>query len=385
MLNVIEKNKIKKMKTLLALAILIVVALTHIPVHACTAFMMSDGQRVLVGNNEDYNIPHTRVWFIPAENGHYGRVYFGYENWSPQGGMNDQGLFFDFFATKPLEVKLSKKRPKFQGPIIDTMAAECATVEDVLDLFSRYNLEFMLKFQMFVVDKTGDAAIIEGDQIIRKSGWYQVVTNFHQSKVEENRRPCEWYKSSCTQYKMAESMLTDGGIVSVAHFRDILSATHRNTLGARTSYSNIYDLKNELVYLFYLHNFDNEVVIDLTRSGFTGFQLWKGKAFLLISENTFSAGVVFAAVFKANRMGVVVGQETSGRVRFGSDPVTITLRNSKLTGSIPLAIYTLPGENPDRGVIPDIKISRSIDDYQLEQDKELEKIKELNKEDMSRS
>jgi len=51
--------------------------------------MMSDGQRVLVGNNEDYNIPHTRVWFIPAENGHYGRVYFGYDNWSPQGGMND--------------------------------------------------------------------------------------------------------------------------------------------------------------------------------------------------------------------------------------------------------------------------------------------------------
>ena len=77
------------MKTLLALAMLSVVTLAHLPGHACTAFMMSDGQRVLVGNNEDYNIPHTRVWFIPAENGHYGRVYFGYDNWSPQGGMND--------------------------------------------------------------------------------------------------------------------------------------------------------------------------------------------------------------------------------------------------------------------------------------------------------
>jgi len=250
-------------KHILALAMLIAGAFTHVSVHACTAFMMSDGERVLVGNNEDYKIPHTRVWFVPAENGHYGRVYFGYENWSPQGGMNDQGLFFDFFATKPLEVKLSKEKPKFQGPIIDKMAAECSTVKEVLDLFSRYNLEFMLKFQMFVVDKTGDAAIIEGDQIIRKSGLYQVVTNFHQSKVDEKRRPCEWYKPSCVQYKTAESMLTDGGTVSVAHFRDILSATHRNTLGARTLYSNIYDLKNELVYLYYLHNFDSEVVIDL--------------------------------------------------------------------------------------------------------------------------
>ena len=45
------------MKTLLALAILIIVTFAHIPVDACTAFMMSDGQRVFVGNNEDYNIP----------------------------------------------------------------------------------------------------------------------------------------------------------------------------------------------------------------------------------------------------------------------------------------------------------------------------------------
>ena len=81
-------------------------------------------------------------------------------------------------------------------------------------------------------------------------------------------------------------------------------------------------------------------------------------------------------------MGVVAGQETTGRIRFGSDPVTITLPNSKLKGPIPLAIYTLPGNNPDRGVIPDINVSRSIDDYNLGRDIELEKVKELIKEDM---
>jgi hypothetical protein len=90
-----------------------------------------------------------------------------------------------------------------------------------------------------------------------------VVTNFYQSKVEEDRRPCEWYKPSCTQYKTAESMLAEVETASVAHFRDILEATHRNTIYARTLYSNIYDLKSGLVYLYYLHNFDHEVVIDL--------------------------------------------------------------------------------------------------------------------------
>jgi hypothetical protein len=126
------------------------------------------------------------------------------------------------------------------------------------------------------------------------------------------------------------------------------------------------------------------VVNHQMRSPHSTANKFRGKIFLLISENTFSAGVVFAAVFKGNKMGVAIGQETSGRESFGSDPVTVTLPSSKLKGSIPLAIYTLPGNNPDRGVIPDINVSRSIDDYHLGRDKELEKVKELIKEDMSR-
>ena len=245
-------------------------------VSACTAFMMSDGDKVFVGNNEDYNIPHTRVWFIPSENGQFGRVYFGYENWSPQGGVNDQGLFFDFFATKPLEVQQSKDKPKFKGPIIDTMVATCATVEDVIEMFSQYNLEFMSKFQMFVVDKTGDAAVIEGDEIVRKSGQYQIVTNFYQSKVPENKRPCEWYRRSCQKYKIAESMINEIDTPTIDCFRDILDATHRETTFATTLYSNIYDLKEGVVHLYYLHDFENEVMFDLKE------ELKKGRHYYIL-------------------------------------------------------------------------------------------------------
>ena len=127
------------------------------------------------------------------------------------------------------------------------------------------------------------------------------------------------------------------------------------------------------------------VVNHQMRSPHSTINKFKGKAFLLISENTFSAGVVFAAIFKDNGIGVVIGRETSGRESFGSDPISLSLPNSKLKGSIPLAIYTLPGNNPDRGVMPDILVSRSIDDYRLGRDKEMEKVKELIKEDMSRS
>ena len=109
---------------------------------------------------------------------------------------------------------------------------------------------------------------------------------------------------------------------------------------------------------------------------------FEGKVFLLISEKTFSAGVVFAAVFKANQFGLVIGRETAGRISFNSDPVTVKLSNSRLKGSIPLAIYTLPGENPDRGVIPDILVSRTIDDYRLGNDVEMERLKNLIQEDI---
>lgn len=260
-------NRKSILQAKLFFAIWVVMAVTHPLVHACTAFMMADDENVLVGNNEDYKIPYTRVWFVPAENEQFGRIYFGYDNWSPQGGMNDQGLFFDFFMTKKQQIKLSTSKPKFPGPMIDTMMAKCANVEDVLDMFSKYNLVWMEKAQMFIVDKTGASAIIEGDEVTRKSGSYQVVTNFRQSQIPENQRPCRWPTYGCSRYKKTEKMILNIGRPTVAQFRDILKATHRSSYNiiSTTQYSNIYDLSNGVVYLYYLHDFENEIVFNLSQ------------------------------------------------------------------------------------------------------------------------
>ena len=255
------------MKVLLLFQILILSIFAPFPVYACTAFMMTVGEKVFVGNNEDYKIKYTRVWFVPSGNERYGRVYFGYDNWSPQGGMNDQGLFFDFFATKKLKKGLLKGMIRFQGPMIDTMMAKCATVEDVLDMFSRYNLEWMSKAQMFIVDKSGDSAIIEGEAVIRNCDNYQVVTNFRLSKIPEDQRPCRWPAYGCSRYKKVEKMLLEIDVPTVAKFKDILKATHRSSYNVLTTtqYSNIYDLTHGLVYLYYLHDFDNEIVFNLSQ------------------------------------------------------------------------------------------------------------------------
>lgn len=229
---------------------------------ACTVFYASDGEMSLGGNNEDGQNPNTKVRFLPPEEGKYGRVYFEYHNFVPQGGMNDQGLFFDHTATGPLDAVLSKHKegPK-RNPVHEVMET-CSTVEEALKVYDKYNLQFMREFQTILGDKYGDSAIIEGDVIIRKQGKHQVLTNFHQSKVKSGKYTCE-------RYNIATEMLENADNISVDLFRRILAAVHQE--GSKTLYSNIYDLRRGIIYLYHFHNYENVVEIDLKE------ELKKGK------------------------------------------------------------------------------------------------------------
>ena len=46
------------------------------PVSACSFFVIHDGTRVLVGNNEDFWNPDTWVWYVPAKKAKHGCVAF---------------------------------------------------------------------------------------------------------------------------------------------------------------------------------------------------------------------------------------------------------------------------------------------------------------------
>ncbi|MBC8358590.1 MAG: hypothetical protein H8E54_06535 [Candidatus Aminicenantes bacterium] len=110
---------------------------------------------------------------------------------------------------------------------------------------------------------------------------------------------------------------------------------------------------------------------------------FKGKTYLLVSHYTNSAAVVFSAIFKHQKLGTIVGQETGGRETFTSDPITIQMPNSPLRAVIPVAILALPGKNPDRGVLPDIEVEYTFEDYISNRDLDLEKVKTLIHKDIS--
>jgi hypothetical protein len=222
---------------------------------ACTGLVVQDGERVLVGNNEDWFNPRTKIWYVQPVGDRHGSVFFGFDNYWPQGGMNQKGLFFDGFALKPKAVDKPEAKPRFKGNLIKEVLATCGTVEEALALIDRYSLYFMDHFQLFFADASGDAAIVEANAVVRKQGDDQVVTNFRQSETDPD-------KISCWRYLTARKLLSECQEDRRQCIRNILDATSQGG-DYPTQYSNIYDLNARRIYVYYFHNFQEEVVIDL--------------------------------------------------------------------------------------------------------------------------
>ncbi len=223
----------------------------------CTTVYATDGVQMLGGNNEDFVDPLTKVSFVPASEGTFGRVYFGYENWWTEGGMNDQGLFFDGLAVG-IEVPVVLEGKQLYGgtSFIDYVMARCATVSCVVDMYETTYTEETWAWQYLFGDATGESVIIEPREMLRQRGGYQVATNFYQSATPEEERDC-W------RYDTATQMLDGSPGLTVEYMRDVMAAVHQPGPGSRTLYTNVYDLANRLVYLYYYHDYEHVVVIDL--------------------------------------------------------------------------------------------------------------------------
>lgn len=236
------------------------------PNQGCSVVYATDGELMLGGNNEDYVNPLTKVWFIPGEGHTFGRVYFGFGDYYPQGGMNERGLFFDGLALDGSFPVDTEGKQMYLGNLTDKAMTECATVDCVVGLFEQYYTRDTWSWQTFFGDASGASAIIEAGTIIRQQGGYQVATNFAQSLI-----PPE--ESSCWRYQTAVEHLEGMEELSVEAMRDLLDAVHQDG-PAQTLYSNVYDLKKGLVYLYYFHNYDDVVVLSLEEELAQGYHAY---------------------------------------------------------------------------------------------------------------
>lgn len=233
---------------------------------ACTIFYSNDGANVFAGNNEDFlNDINPEIWFEPSTNNEYGCAFWGFKysifkaKWIPQGGMNEKGLFMDKTSVVEQELIAEEGKKNSGRFFINSILKQCATVEEAVQLCVQYNLKHFTKGQIFLVDKSGDFAIIENNTITRrKDESFQVVSNFRASDPSKGGFPCK-------RYSTAMSLLNNDKSADRNNFENILNAVHQTEKDYSTIYSTIADLKNGKLYVYNFHNFEAYHEFDLNK------------------------------------------------------------------------------------------------------------------------
>jgi hypothetical protein len=216
------------------------------PLWACTIFKVTHGGTTLVGNNEDDDNPDTKVWFPGPEKGKYGRVFFGFNDGTPQGGMNDQGLFFDWVADNPSDDwTRDSHKLNYAGSVSELIPEEAASVDEALRFYERYNETAFLKSRTMLVDKTGACAIV---------GW--------QNGKMKIIRGQEGFQVMGFGYDTAMERLKKMEKLSVESARSVLMACFQSG-EYPTQYSNVYDLRHGDVYVYLFHRHKPFIKLNL--------------------------------------------------------------------------------------------------------------------------
>jgi hypothetical protein len=142
------------------LTILLLAGKSVFPAKGCTIFVLTDGERTLFFNNEDWSNPVSRVWFVPAPEGFHSCVYVGFENNGAEGGMNSAGLAFDWVAGFTETWTPDESMQPVGGRTSERMLETCATVEEAISFYQKYREPQFNRAKILVADKSGASVII---------------------------------------------------------------------------------------------------------------------------------------------------------------------------------------------------------------------------------
>jgi len=230
------------------------------------------------------------------------------------------GLFFDGATADKIVVPRDSSKIPYEGNLILKAMEECSTVDEVFELYDRYDVSGSWGGQYLIGDRFGDSAIIEPRTFVRKKGKYQIATNFYQSKTKPEN-------ITDTRYRIAKELFEKSESISVDLFRRILNATHQEKYRGfmtATLYSNICDLKKGEIYINNFHNFEDVVKINLQE------ELKKGERFHSIAS-LFPYETFASKQYKAERaVGMLYERALQKGVE--GDEGAIALYNEMKTG-----------------------------------------------------
>jgi hypothetical protein len=212
-------------------------------VRACTIFVLTDGERTFFCNNEDWKDPNTRIWFIPAGDGYFGAAYVGFDNGWAQGGLNTEGLAYDWVAGFSEKWERDPALKAVRGNSSQRMLETCRTVDEAADFYRKHWEADFSRSRIMIADRTGASVIIGA----------------RDSKLFVERA------SQCRGFGYARETvnkrLAQPPKPSVANGMKILTEC-RQTGEFATKYSNVFDLRSGSI--FFLQPGDKqEVELDL--------------------------------------------------------------------------------------------------------------------------
>jgi len=236
----------------------------------CSMFKITLYGKTMVGNNEDFWNPNTYMWTEQGKNQEYGAIYFGYENFWPQGGINQAGLAFDGFAEEYLAIRDTLGKLPLKSDFIKEIMKTCASVDQVRIYLKLYNLSGLERGMLFFVDKTGKYLIVEGDSLIIGTREYYTLSNFYPSLTpDENKVPIAFYQKG---RKLLESR-RDTSISFCSSVSDTMR--QEKEWGGGTMYTTIYDLNEGIIYLYHFRDFDHvlkfDINLELEKNNYTRF------------------------------------------------------------------------------------------------------------------
>jgi choloylglycine hydrolase len=235
----------------------------------CTVFTLSKGERVFFGGNDDYINPDSYYWIDPGSDQEYGAIWIGTPD-NVQQGVNEKGLAYDANGLPRVDVNPHFEREPVSGgyssyPI--QILHQCATVEEVITWVNTHQWHSYMHDQLHFADATGDAVVIsagaDGEVVFTRKpqgDGYLVSTNFNVANHSNGYYPC-W------RYETAQELL--GGLVNqedeltAQDAATVLDAVHVESGAGWTLESMVADLTNGTVYLYYFHQFDRPVVLNV--------------------------------------------------------------------------------------------------------------------------
>lgn len=223
---------------------------------ACSMFKITKDGKTIVGNNEDYYNPITRVWFQTGEEGQFGVVNFGFSNNFAQGAMNAAGLVFDGFAMHYLAVNDTAGKLLIPNTeYIPHIMHNFSSVHQVKEYIATINLSHLSNSMYLFVDRSGEYLIVEGDSLILGNDATFALSNFYPSQVSNlDEVPIPFFQTGRSFIEQNEAR---------SDF-NYCSQVMENLQQDITQYSSIYDLSAGKIKLHHFHDYEHFVELDLT-------------------------------------------------------------------------------------------------------------------------